>query len=171
MRTCTPFLHDGASTPARPSPIKASYWYSGLKSARAAPILPPSPKRSQTLWPKTLLMNPITDKFRTNAPDSARHRHHTACRRLERNRHRSRSDRDPAPRIRLTGPLPACTVCRRRSSIFPPPYANGAPARITDVMSCPNCNKRGGRGADMSARMSVPPAPRPGARAHGVNTT
>ena len=27
VRTCTPLSHDGASTPARPSPIKASYWY------------------------------------------------------------------------------------------------------------------------------------------------
>ena len=28
VRTCTPPSHDGASSPARPSPIKASYWYS-----------------------------------------------------------------------------------------------------------------------------------------------
>ena len=26
VRTCTPLSHDGASSPARPSPIKASYW-------------------------------------------------------------------------------------------------------------------------------------------------
>ena len=27
VRTCTPPSNDGASSPARPSPIKASYWY------------------------------------------------------------------------------------------------------------------------------------------------
>ena len=30
VRTCTPPSNDGASSPARPSPIKASYWYFGI---------------------------------------------------------------------------------------------------------------------------------------------
>ena len=30
VRTCTPLSHDGASSPARPSPIKAPYWSIGL---------------------------------------------------------------------------------------------------------------------------------------------
>ena len=33
VRTCTPLSHDGASSPARPSPIKASYWFYVLTRA------------------------------------------------------------------------------------------------------------------------------------------
>ena len=70
VRTCTPLSHDGASSPARPSPIKASYWLLfsmsnqtsvtvGSTCYPAPPTSPAPPTTSSPLLSSPLLSSPL----------------------------------------------------------------------------------------------------------------